>query len=437
MNSSDILIIGAGPGGYETAARAASMGMSVTLIERDKLGGTCLNRGCIPTKALCRVAEIADDIASASQFGISAEKATLDYEAVVKRKDAVVDSLREGVAQLLGNVNVVFGEAAFESNDNVRVGDEIYTAPKIVIATGSTPARPHIPGIENALTSDDFLNLTTLPASITIIGGGVIGLEFASILRSFSVAVTVIEGMKEILPNFDTEIAKRLRMSLKRRGITVVTDAMVTEILPGGGVKYTVKGKEKVSESEMVLVAVGRRPSLPAGLSEAGVKLTPRRFIEVDSAMQTSAPGVYAIGDVNGLSMLAHAATAQGEIVLGVRKDFNPVPGAVFTRPECSMVGLTEQECMERQINYLTGKSTFQANGKARAMGEPEGMVKILISKDSNKILGAHIMGTHASDLIAEVVLAMTAELTAQALKESVHTHPTLSEAVSAAVGCY
>lgn len=434
MNSYDIIVIGAGPGGYEAAALAAASGLKVALVERDKLGGTCLNRGCIPTKALCRAAEIADDIATASEFGISVTPLKIDYAAVSARRDAVVSSLREGVAQLLAGVDVINGEAEFADKSTVKVGDELYTAPRILVATGSAPSRPPIKGVENAITSDDFLALTELPGSIIIIGGGVIGLEFASILNSFGVTVNVLEGMKEILPPFDAEVAKRLRMSLKRKGISVTTDALVTEIRPDGEVVYTVKGKEKSVKADMTLIAVGRRAVIPAGLVECGVELTERGFVKVDGAMRTTVPGIYAIGDVNGLSMLAHAATAQGEIALGIRDKFEPVPGAVFTRPECAMVGLTEQQCVERGLEYKVGRSTFQANGKARAMGEPDGMVKVLVSSTDGVMLGCHIMGPHASDLISEACLAITSGLQATEIVRSVHTHPTLSEALQAAI---
>lgn len=433
----DIIIIGAGPGGYETAARAASAGKKVILIERGHLGGTCLNRGCIPTKALCRSAEVADTVASAAEYGIGAQMPAVDYAAVAARKDAVVASLREGVAQVLKDVEVVTGEARFVSPSEVSVGDKVYSAPTIIVATGSKPARLDIPGAEYALTSDEFLSLTSLPPSVTVIGGGVIGLEFASVLKSFGVDVTVVEGMPEILPPFDAEIAKRLRMALKRRKINIVTDAVVKEIGRDGTVSCVVKGKEKSIGPAMVLMSVGRRPVIPDGLVEAGAPLTERGFLKVDSdmlLMQSGGTSVYAIGDVNGLCMLAHAATAQGEIVLGLRKDLGPVPSAVFTRPECAMAGLTEAQCAALGKEVRIGRATFQANGKARAMGEPDGMVKTIVSAEDGTLLGCHILGPHASDLIAEAALVMTSGLPASAIHASIHTHPTLSEVLPASL---
>lgn len=433
----DIIIIGAGPGGYETAARAASAGKKVILIERGHLGGTCLNRGCIPTKALCRSAEVADTVALAAEYGIGAQMPAVDYAAVAARKDAVVASLREGVAQVLKDVEVVTGEARFVSPSEVSVGDKVYTAPTIIVATGSKPARLDIPGAEYALTSDEFLALTSLPPSVTVIGGGVIGLEFASVLKSFGVDVTVVEGMPEILPPFDAEIAKRLRMALKRRKINIVTDAVVKEIGRDGTVSCVVKGKEKSIGPAMVLMSVGRRPVIPDGLVEAGAPLTERGFLKVDSdmlLMQSGGTSVYAIGDVNGLCMLAHVATAQGEIVLGLRKDLGPVPSAVFTRPECAMAGLTEAQCAALGKEVRIGRATFQANGKARAMGEPDGMVKTIVSAEDGTLLGCHILGPHASDLIAEAALVMTSGLPASAIHASIHTHPTLSEVLPASL---
>lgn len=444
MNHSDLLIIGAGPGGYETAVKAASRGLEVTLIERAELGGTCLNRGCIPTKALCRSAEVMMTVLNAARYGIPFGENTevrVDFPAVMARKDSVVAELRDGVSTLLSGVNVVKGEAVFASPSTVECGGELYTAPRIIVATGSAPARLPIPGASHALTSDEFLTLDLLPESMVVIGGGVIGLEFASVMNAFGVDVTVLEYCKEILPPFDAEVAKRLRMALKKRGISIVTDACVTSIDPGTIVNYENKGKPKHIASECVLMAVGRRPVIPAGLIEAGA-MTERGFLKVDDGMRllwsdgVSCPGteVFAIGDVNGRCMLAHAATAQGEIVLGEWKDLNVMPSAVFTMPECAMVGLTEEQCSARGLNFKTGKSTFRANGKAMAMGETDGLVKTIVDTDSGLLLGCHICGPHAADLIAEAAAVMTAGLPAEAIVRTIHAHPTLPEVLPAAL---
>ena len=439
----DIIIIGAGPGGYETAVAAARAGRRVALIERGHLGGTCLNRGCIPTKALCRSAEVAVTVKDAAEYGIDISSAgiSVNYQAVAARKDAVVAQLREGVAQLLKDVDVIAGEARFQSPSQVAVGEDVYSAPCIIIATGSRPAVLPVPGAELAMTSDDLLSLTSLPASIAIIGAGVIGLEFASVLNAFGVDVTVVEYCKEVLPPFDAEVAKRLRMSLKRRGINILTDTSVTAIEPGMTVKCTAKGKEKLIQAEAVLMAVGRKPVLPPGIDSIGVKIE-RGAISVNDSMEVEwesgkSPAdvkLYAIGDVNARCMLAHAATAQGEIVLGHKRNLDVIPSAVFTMPECAMVGLTEEQCQARGLDVKIGKATFRANGKAVAMGETDGMVKVISDASTGLMLGCHICGPHAADLVQEAATVMTAGLPAESIAEAVHAHPTLGETLRAAL---
>ena len=440
----DIIIIGAGPGGYETAVTAARKGLKVALIERGELGGTCLNRGCIPTKTLCRSAEVAVNVREAAGFGVILPDCavTIDYAAVARRKDEVVAQLRSGVAELLKGVDVIKGEASFVSAGEVSVDGTVYSAPQIIVATGSAPARLPIPGAELAMTSDELLSMTSLPASAVIIGAGVIGLEFASVLNAFGVKVTVVEFCREVLPPFDAEVAKRLRMSLKRRGIDILTDTRVTAIEPGMKVTCIAKGKEKTLEAEAVLMAVGRRPVLPAGLVELGVKLE-RGAVAVNDDMEVLWDGpvpcegskLYAIGDVNGRCMLAHAATAQGEIVLGEKRDLGVIPSAVFTMPECAMVGLTEEQCVAAGLDIKVGKATFRANGKAVAMGETDGMVKVISEASTGRLLGCHICGPHAADLVQEAATVMTAGLPAVTIAEAIHSHPTLGETLRAALG--
>lgn len=432
MNSCDIIIIGSGPGGYELAANAVKHNLSTVIIERDQLGGTCLNRGCIPTKALCRSAEVADLVRNASSFGVEVNEFSLSYSKAVNRKDEIVEQLRQGVSMLLNGATVVKGEAKFTGENVVEVNGESYTAPRIVIATGSKPAMLPIPGAELAMTSDDVLSLEQLPESICVIGGGVIGVELASILSSFGVKVTIVEYCSEILPNFDKEIAKRLRTALSRRGIKVVVSASVTAIREGMEVDYESKGKTVTLNVDAVLMAVGRRPVIPEGVVELGVK-TGRRGIEVNERYETSIPGIYAIGDVNGECMLAHAATAQGERILGSEVDVTVVPAAVFTVPECSMVGLTEEQCREQGIDYIVSKAMFRANGKALAIGEVDGLVKLIVDKESRKILGCHICGPHAADIVQEIALAISSQLTVDAVADTIHAHPTLGEVVRAA----
>lgn len=438
MTKSDVLIIGAGPGGYNTAVEALGEGLSVTLVELGELGGTCLNRGCIPTKCFCRSADAALTLADAERLGVAPCPVTpaVDMARVTARKDEVVAQLREGIAMLLKGVNVVPGEARFVDESTVEVNGETYTAPKVIVATGSRPATLDIPGAEYAITSDRLLSWTDFtPESLIIIGGGVIGIEFASIFAAFGTKVTVIEYCKEILPSFDSEIAKRLRMSLKRRGIDIVTGARVTAIdTPEWTVTYECKGKTQSVSAAAVVMAVGRRPVVPDGLDKI-VKEWHRGAVVVDDSMKVpGTEGLYAVGDVNGRCMLAHAAEAQGLVALG-RTDVNlgVIPSAVFSVPECSMVGMTEEQCRESGLNFKAGKAFMRANGKALAMNEPDGLVKILIDADSRLILGCHVVGAHAADIIQEVVTVMSASLTIDAVTASIHAHPTLSEAVLAA----
>lgn len=432
INQADIIIIGAGPGGYETAAEAAAEGLQTVIIERAEAGGTCLNRGCIPTKALCRAAQVALDVKDATEFGVEIESFSFNYPKAVERKNKIVAQLREGVELAVSKCTFVKGDARFVDAHSVAVGEEIYTAPRIIIATGSRPSALPIPGAELAIDSDKLLDLTELPKKMAIVGGGVIGMEFASIMNAFGVEVTVLEFCKEILPPFDKDISKRLKMAMSRRGVNIITSASVTEIKPGFKVIYQLKGKEMELDTDLVVIAVGRRPVIPAGVEEAGIVVN-RRGIEVDDRMMTSVEGVYAIGDVNGRCMLAHAASAQGRRVLGKPVDLDVIPSAVFTTPECAMVGKTEEQCKEAGMNYRSSKALFRGNGKAVAMGEADGMVKMICDKDTRLILGCHICGPHAADLIQEISLAMSKGLSVDAVADAIHAHPTLGEAVQQA----
>lgn len=436
MNEYDLIVIGAGPGGYTAAARAALMRQKVLLIERDELGGTCLNRGCIPNKALCRSAEVAMTVADASAFGVGTESSGVDFATVMARKDSVVAELRQGVETVLRDVTVVKGDARFESPHIIEVGNEHYTAPRIIIATGSRPAYLDLPGKELAMDSDYLLAMHSLPKSIIIIGGGVIGMEFASIFSAFGVDVTVIEYCKEILPPFDSDIAKRLRMSMRRRGVKFITSAKVTYLADKGDdvieVGYETKGKACSALAQQVLMAVGRKPVIPQGLEALGVKMN-GHSIDVDENMQTSLAGVYAIGDVNGICMLAHAAEAQGLVALGLRTLPKVVPSAVFTVPECAMAGITEQQAQQLGLDYRVGQSSFRANGKAMAIGEPDGVAKV-IADMQGRLLGVHICGAHAADIVQEAVLAISSGLSVGQMLDAVHGHPTLGEALKDAL---
>lgn len=446
----DYLIIGAGPAGYEAAALAAENGYSTALIERDELGGTCLNRGCIPTKCFCATAQVAESVQHLSEFGLKmAENVPVvpDMEAVVARKNAVVGQLRAGVEGMLQQVEVVRGEARFTGPKTIEVGDRSIEADRVIIATGSEAVSLPIEGSEMAVTSTELLDMTTLPDSLAIIGAGVIGMEFASIFTRLGVKVSVVEYAREVLPQFDRDVARRLRSALKQQGVDIHTQAEVSRIEAAGGdrkrVCFTERGKELSVEAEMVLMAVGRKAVIPNGAVEAGYAVGKRGF-EVNSALQTNIPGAWAVGDCNGLCQLAHAASAQARVAMGDNVDLSVIPSAVFTIPECAMVGLTGEQCEQLRseneeegipsVNYVEGKAFFRANGKACAMGETDGIVKVIIDADTALIVGCHICGPHAADLIAEVTLAMSARLTAPELLSTIHAHPTLSEALTAAV---
>ena len=434
----DIIIIGAGPGGYETAADAAAHGLSVAIVERDQMGGTCLNRGCIPTKALCRNAEVINLMREAEVWGLKTGEMTFDYAPVFERKEAVVKQLREGVEMLMGapGITAIKGEAILKDANTVIVNGEEYSAKNIIIATGSAPRGLPIPGAELAMTSDDILAMETLPKSLCIVGGGVIGMEFAAVFSTFGVEVTVIEYCKEILPPFDKDVAKRLKTVLSKRGIKIITGAAVNGISQGEDgmtVTYELKGKPQSVTCEKVLMSVGRQPVLPQGLDAVGVTVG-RRGIEVDDNMMTNVKGVYAIGDVNGRMMLAHAASAQGQralhAILGKADEIklDIVPSAVFTVPELAMVGLTEEQCAEKGLDVTVKKAFFRSNGKAVAMNETDGLIKMIVDNATRQIVGCHICGAHAADLIQEVVTAMNAGATVDLLTRSIHGHPTLSE---------
>ena len=427
-----LLIIGAGPGGYETAVEAAKRGLEVTLISEGPMGGTCLNEGCIPTKTFCHYAELIEQNLKA---GIDCKPA---FAAAAERKQAVIEQLRGGIDVLLKNVQVVRGKAQFKDAKTVVCDGQEYTADKIIIATGSVSASLPIPGADSCLTSKEILDFTEVPESLCVIGGGVIGLEFASIFRSFGSEVTVLEYCPNILPRFDVDLAKRLKQSLSKRGITIEVQAQVTGI-DGNTVTYLKKDKEFTVQADKILMAVGRRPNTEGlNLEAAGIDYT-RKGITVNDRFETSVPGIYAVGDVTGGIMLAHAATYQGLHALNVicgQQDsirFDLIPAAVFTMPEVATVGLTEEQCKEQELQVRCLKSFYRANGKAVSMDETDGYCKLIVS-ESGAILGAHLMGAHASDLIHEIAAVMNLNGTLEQLQSVIHAHPTLSEVLQSAL---
>ena len=448
MEKSDLIIIGAGPGGYETALAAAKEGKSVTLFNGDRLGGTCLNEGCIPTKCLCKNASVVGTLREAEIFGIDDFTFTLDYNQVIDRKNQVVGQLREGIATMLkaAKVNVVEAKASFKDARTVTADGIDYTADNIIIATGSDSRTLPIEGhaLECVKDSTVILNIDYIPESLTIIGGGVIGLEFASIFAAFGSKVTVIEFMKQILPPFDSDIAKRLKQALTKRGIKIITSAAAKKIEQNQDyevvVTYECKGKEESVVSTDLLMAVGRAPRVKdLNLEAAGVDYSQKGII-VNDGMQTNVEHIYAIGDVNARMMLAHVATFQGYRALNTiagRKDeirFDIVPSAVFTVPECGMVGKTEEQCKAEGISIKVGQSFFRANGKALTMAEPDGLCKLIFREDDGTLIGAHIMGVEAADLAQQCADMMNSGATLHSMKQIIFSHPSVSEVIMAAL---
>ena len=421
----DIIIIGSGPGGYRTASYALQQGKQVVIIEKAKAGGTCLNSGCIPTKCLAHDAE-----ANASDFPAAAE-----------RKRNVMNQLRQGIEQLLSapGITLVRGEATFKDARTVTVDGTDYEADDIIIATGSSSKMPPVEGIDNprVITSTEALNFQTLPAEIVIIGAGVIGMEFASILSRFGAKVSVIEYLKECLPVIDKDIAKRVRKQIEKlQGVTFYMDSAVKAINDNEVVFVSNKnGKETRLECPgcPVLIATGRKPNIEGlNLEAAGVEYSPKG-ITVNDNMLTSVPHIYAIGDVTGRQMLAHAATFMGfravNAIVGKADKirFDIMPSAIFTYPEAAAVGLTEDQCKQQGIECRALKGYYRANGKALAIDEPEGMVKLVAGADG-RILGCTSYGAHSADIVQEVTAYMNCNATVADIAYSVHIHPTLSE---------
>lgn len=453
MQQVDLIIIGAGPGGYETAVKAAQAGLKTVIVEQAKLGGTCLNVGCIPTKCFCKNAELMEELKEAEHLGIkNLVHAGIDMRKVVERKNEVVNSLISGIEALLKSPNIVrvMGKAQFVDSKTIEVlnaaddkgepTETRYTAPNIIIATGSVTKFLPIEGkdLPKVLTSTEMLDLTEVPRRLAVIGGGVIGMEFASIFNAFGSEVTVLEYCKEILPSFDSDISKRLKVSLKAKGINIINNAAVNGIKDEGGhysVSYLVKDKQEAVDADIVLMAVGRAANTGSlNLDAVGIE-TDRRGIVTDDDFRTDVDGIYAIGDVNGKCQLAHAASFQGQHVLNVilgRKDkirLDIMPAAVFTNPEAATVGLTADYCKANGIAAKAHKAFFRANGKALAMNESDGIIKLL-TDEQGIIIGCHLYGPHSADLIQEVAALMNKDATLDELKDIVHAHPTLGEIV-------
>jgi dihydrolipoamide dehydrogenase len=450
LDDLDLLIIGAGPGGYVAAIRAAQLGLRTAVVERDAVGGVCLNRGCIPTKAMLRSADLFSTMQHSGDYGILADNVRLDYASVVRRREKVVKQLTGGVSSLLqaNSVPVINGSARLEGRSVVVTGADGQTqnvaARNVMLATGSVPATPPITGADGprVIDSDGALLLDHVPASVLVIGGGAVGAEWANIFHSFGSSVTLVEMLPTLLPVEDEDMGRMLARSFSRRGITVHTSAKLLEILDGDngekiGVIEQKDGQQTRVSAEYVMIGIGRRPNTARlGLEAAGVITDRRGFVEVDGRLRTNVPGILAIGDLTGKQLLAHLASHQGVVAVenlaGHDKamDYRVVPSCTFTHPEVATVGLSEAAARDAGYDVRVGTFPFQASGRAMTYGETEGTVKIVSESKYGELLGVHIIGANASDLIHEAALGIRLEATLDDLIDTIHAHPTLAESV-------
>lgn len=454
----DLVIIGAGPGGYIAAVRAGQLGLKAAIIEREELGGVCLNWGCIPSKALLRAAEVLSLFQHAKDFGITVSGVEADYGAAIDRCNGIIDRQTKGVAFLMkkNKVDVIRGNARLETPQQIIVegsaGNQTVNTRNVIISTGSRVRL--VPGMsadvvdgQTVVTSKEVWKLRDKPQSVAIIGGGPIGVEFATVYRSYGCDVTIVEMLPRIVPLEDEEVSAHLTREFKKRGIKMLTSTKVLSVEKGGdGKKATVKvegsagGNQQTLEVDRVLLGIGFAPnSENLGLDKIGVKVE-RGFIQIDDNMQTNVPGVYAIGDVTGKLALAHVASAMGVVAVEAiagehphKLDYNAMPRCTYSTPQIASIGLTEAQCKERGIEIKVGKTLFNPNGKAQAMGEASGFVKIISDAKYGQVLGAHLIGPEVVEMIGEFSLLQILEGTNQELALAVHPHPTLSEALAEA----
>lgn len=441
----DTLVVGAGPGGYVAAIRAAQLGQKVTIVEKGDLGGTCLNVGCIPSKALIQAGDAVERAHGSEDMGITTDKVTVDFSKVQDWKGGIVNRLTSGVEGLLkGNkVDIVKGEVYFVDDHNVKVMDETnsqtYTFKNCIIATGSTPIEiPSFPFSDRVLDSTGALALKEVPESLVVIGGGYIGTELGSAYANFGTKVTIIEGEKEILATFEKSMTSVVKKRLKKKDVDIVTSALakgVKETKNGVEVTYEVKGEEHTVKADYVLVTVGRRPNTQEiGLEQVGIELDERGLIKVDKQCRTNKENIYAIGDIVPGLPLAHKASYEGKVaaeaISGKKTavDYLVMPAVVFTNPEMASVGYTEQEAKDEGIKIKASKFPYGANGRALSMNDTDGSLKLITREEDGLVIGAQIVGANASDLISELALAIEAGMTAEDIALTIHPHPTLGE---------
>jgi dihydrolipoamide dehydrogenase len=450
----DVIILGGGPGGYVCAIRAAQLGLSVALVEKEKLGGVCVNIGCIPTKALLHSAAVATQLRHAAELGITTGEVKTDYGVAMKRSRRVAEQNSKGVEFLMKKhkVTVVKGTGTLKPGRVVAVttdggAQELAAAKAVVIATGSRPKDLPAIGLafngKTIISSTEALFLERAPATLAVVGAGAVGCEFADVFSAFGSKVWLIEVLPRILPVEDAECSDVLAKAFRKRGVTVAAGARIqqaTATASGAALEYTVGGKTERIEVEAVLVAAGRAPNTEGlGLDAVGVQLE-NGFIKVDGAMRTTAEGWYAIGDVAGPPLLAHKGSREGMVAAEAIADQRPhpidysnVPGATYCHPEVASIGYTEERCRELGLEYVVGRFPFSASGRARTAGETDGFVKIVRGRKHGEILGAHIVGAHATELIHELAVARANEFTVEEVELAIHAHPTLAEAVGEA----
>ncbi len=441
MRRFDLVVIGAGPGGYVAAIRAVQLGLTVAVAERDKPGGVCVNWGCIPSKAILKSAELYQEMKEAKSYGIVCSGLSVDYGEVIRRSRKVADRMSKGVSFLFrkNRIELLAGHATVTAPTRVRVGEEEVEAKAILVAVGT--AVRGLPGIvpdgNRVVTSDDALAQETLPKSVAVLGGGAVGVEFAYIFRTFGTEVTLVEMEDQLLPRTDREVASELAKAFRKQGIRVLTSAPAKGIDAAGALVVSAGGKEERIAAERILVAVGRKPLAEGiGLEACGVRLV-KGYIETDDSFRTACPSIYAIGDIVGGMMLAHKASAEGvaaaEIIAGRpsrRPDPDRIASCIFCQPEVATIGLSEEEAKSRGIPVKVAKFPFTALGRAVAAGHTEGFVKMVAEEKYGEVIGCHIIGKGAPELVAELSLARTLEATFHEIGRTVHAHPTLPEAI-------
>ena len=438
----NVAVLGGGPGGYECAIRCAQLGLKTALIEARELGGTCLNRGCIPTKALLHGAELYAYAKDGGDFGLITDGLTLKYERLAAYKDEKVKKLVSGIEALekAHGVEVIRGFGRLTGPNAMDVAGRTVTYDRLILAMGSAPSRPPVPGMETAYTSDDVLAATQLPSGAIIIGGGVIGIEFATLFASLGKQVTIIEMMPDILPGCIPEITGKLKALLKKKGVEFILGAKVVEVIKGRAVRFEKDGRTDERASAAVIVCAGRRSmTMDCGLETIGLQPDRRGFIEVDDHLRTAVEGVYAIGDITGKIQLAHVASAQGMVAAAncAGQDramrYDRVPSCIYTLPEIAWVGLSEEAARAAGHQVVVGGFNVAANGRSMVMNENTGLIRLVADRESGLILGCQIMAPRATDMIAEIAAVMAHGGTVESLSNVIHPHPTVSEIIAEA----